>query len=380
MEDKRDYYEVLGVSRSASAEEIKKAYRRLARRHHPDVNPTDTTAEVRFKEINEAYEVLSNAEKRQMYDRFGHSAVNGNAQGPGGYGFNMDFGGFGDIFDMFFGGGSRQSTRERPSAERGSDLRYDVQLTLEEAATGVERKIRLTRMEACSACNGTGVAEGSRPEACPTCHGTGQVRQQQQTFLGTQIRITACPRCHGEGHIITNPCKECGGHGRVRKTSEKTVKIPAGVDDGTRIRIPGEGEAGLRGGPAGDLYVITYVKHHDFFERRGNDIWCEVPVTFVQAALGATVKVRTLAGEEKLSIAEGTQNGEVYTLRNHGIPDPHGRGRGDQNVIIKVQTPAKVSEEQKKLLREFAELRGENLEVHEEKGFFERVKDVLGGR
>lgn len=378
MADKRDYYDVLGVPRSASADEIKKAYRRLARKHHPDVNPNDNDADVRFKEINEAYEVLSNSEKRDMYDRFGHNAVNG---GPGGFGgFDVDFGGFGDIFDMFFGGGARQATRERPVAERGSDLRYDLELTLEEAATGVERKIRLNRLETCSVCLGSGAAPGSHPETCMMCHGTGQVRQQQQTFLGTQIRISSCPRCRGEGHIISDPCDECRGQGRARKTMEKAVRVPAGVDDGMRIRIPGEGEAGIRGGAPGDLYIITNIKPHEIFQRRGNDIWCEVPVSFAQAALGATIKVRTLSGEENLHIAEGTQNDEVYTLRGMGMPDPRGRGRGDLNAVVKVQTPTKLSEEQRDILKQFAEMRGESLERHEEKGFFERMKDVFSGR
>lgn len=377
MAEKKDYYEVLGVSRTATADEIKKTYRRLARKHHPDVNPGDDDA--RIKEINEAYEVLSDAEKRSMYDQFGHSAVNGGA-GPGYGGFTVDFGGFGDIFDMFFGTGGRGAAREGSAVERGSDLRYDLELTLEEAATGVDKNIRLTRPESCETCHGSGAAPGSKPETCPMCHGAGQVRQQQQTFLGTQIRIAACPKCGGEGRIVTDPCKECGGQGRVRRTSEKPIHIPAGVDDGTRIRIPGEGEAGLRGGPPGDLYVITHVKPHKVFERRGNDLWREITVSFTQAALGATVKVGTLLGEESLNMAEGTQNGEVYTLRSMGMPDPRSNRKGDLNVVIKVKTPSRLSDGEKELLRRFAELRGENIEIHEDKGFFERVKDVLGGR
>jgi len=384
MAEKRDYYEVLEVSKTASTEEIKRSYRRLARQHHPDVNPGDKEAEERFKEITEAYEVLSDPEKRAMYDRFGHSAVNGTP--GGGYGgFTVDFGdfgGFGDIFDMFFGGGtgSRYATRERTGPERGADLRYDIDLTLEEVSTGVERTIKLTRLETCDVCNGSGAAPGSQPETCPTCHGTGQVRQQQQTFLGTQIRITTCPRCGGEGRIITNPCNECGGRGRVRRTSERTVTIPAGVEDGMRVRVPNEGEAGLRGGPPGDLYIITHVKPHEIFERRGNDIWSETTITFPQAALGTVVKVRTLTGTEDLRIAEGTQHGEIYTLRGMGLPDLRGRGKGDLNVVVKVQTPTRLSEEEKNLLRQFAELRGETIEEQEGKGFFERVKDALGGR
>lgn len=382
MADKRDYYEVLGVSKSADQDDIKKAYRRLARKHHPDVNPGDESADAKFKEINEAYEVLSDPEKRGMYDQFGHSAVNGGANGyPPGYGgFSVDFGGFGDIFDMFFGAGARQSTRERPVAERGSDLRYDLELTLEEAAAGVERKIRLSKLETCDVCHGSGAAEGGSVETCPTCRGAGQVRQQQQTFLGTQVRITTCPRCGGEGRIITNPCEKCGGQGRVRQTSEKTVQIPAGVDDGTRIRVPGEGEAGVRGGAPGDLYIVTFIKPHEIFERRGSDLWCEVEVPFTQAVLGATIKVKTLDGEENMHIAEGTQHGEVYTLRGMGMPDPRGRGRGDLNVIVKIKVPTRLSEDEKNLLKQLAEMRGEDIGSQEEKGFFERVRDALGGR
>lgn len=380
MADKRDYYEILGVPRTASTEDVKRAYRRLARKHHPDVNPNDSSAEEKFKEINEAYAVLADPGKKEMYDRFGHSAVAAGSPGPGDYGFGVDFGGFGDIFDMFFGTGTRQATRERPVAERGADLRYDVDLTLEEAATGVDHEVRITRNVTCNACGGSGASAGSRAETCPTCRGTGRVREQQQTFFGPQILIATCPRCGGQGRVISHPCPECQGEGRVRRTTRKVVHIPAGVDNGTRVRVSGEGEAGLRGGPPGDLYVITHIRPHPVFERRGNDLWCEKTVTFAQAALGATVKVRTLEGEEALHLAEGTQHDEVYLLRGKGMPDPRGRGRGDLDVIVKVHTPTRLSEEQKKLLRQLAEMRGENVEVHEGKGFFERVKDALGGR
>lgn len=382
MADKRDYYEILGLQRGASADEIKRAYRRLARKHHPDVNPGDHEAEDRFKELNEAYEVLSDSQKREMYDRFGHNAVNGGAPGGAGDygGFNVDFGGFGDIFDMFFGGGARASAQDRSGPERGSDLRYDLEMTLEEVAIGVEKKIRFTHFETCNVCHGSGAAEGSKPETCSTCHGAGQVRQHQQTFLGTQIRVTACPKCNGEGRIITNPCRECGGHGRVKKIVEKTVGIPAGVDNGSRIRIPREGDAGVRGGAQGDLYIVTHVRPHEIFERRGEDVWRELDVTFTQAALGATIKVKTLTGEESLHIEHGTQNGEVYTLRGKGMPDPRGHGQGNLNVVINVQVPTKLKEEEKKLLRQLAEMRGEEIHEHEDKGFFKRVKDVLGGR
>lgn len=378
MADKRDYYEVLGVSRNAGASDIKKAFRRLAREHHPDVNPGDHSAEARFKELNEAYQVLSDPEKREVYDRYGHSGVD-QSFGTNFTGFG-DFGGFGDIFDMFFGGGGMgRGARTRPGAERGSDLRYDQQMTLEEAAQGLEITIPITRLETCDDCEGSGAEPGSHPETCSMCHGSGQVRQQQQTILGAQIRITTCPKCHGEGSTISNPCRSCGGQGRRKQSSEKTVQIPAGVDTGTRIRVPGEGEAGLRGGPPGDLYIIIHVAKHDYFERRGSDLWCQIPVSFPLAALGTTLDVRTIDGTERLQIAPGTQPGEVYTLRSKGMPDPSGGTVGDLNVLIKVQTPTHLNDEQKTLLRQFAESRGEEVTETRDKGLFERVKDAFSG-
>jgi molecular chaperone DnaJ len=382
MPDKRDYYEILGVSQSATADEIKKAYRRLARQHHPDVNPNDNEAEERFKEIAEAYEILSDQQKRAAYDRFGHAGING------GYENGVDFGagfsgGFGDIFDMFFGSGfGRQGAtyERRPTAERGADLRYDLELTLEEVAAGVEKNIRISRLEECETCGGSGAREGSEPETCSVCHGAGQVRQQTQTFFGTSIRVGVCPRCRGEGKVVSDPCSDCGGQGRLRKTRERTVEVPAGVDNGTRIRLTGEGDAGVRGGPAGDLYVITFVRQHDVFERRGDDIWCEVPVSFAQASLGATIEVPVLGGFDTLSINEGTQSGDVYTLKGKGIPEINGRGTGDEKIIIRVETPTKLNDEQRELLKQFADLRGEKLVPPKEKGLFERVKDVFGGR
>lgn len=377
MAEKRDYYQILGVSRNASQNDIKRAFRSLAREHHPDVNPGDHSAETRFKELNEAYQVLSDPEKREVYDRYGHAGVD-QSYGANFSGFG-DFGGFGDIFDMFFGGGGRTTRTGRPAAERGGDLRYDQEMTLEEAAHGLEITIPITRMEKCDACSGSGAEPGSHPETCSMCHGAGQVRQQQQTILGAQIRITTCPRCHGEGSTISSPCKKCGGQGRVRRTSEKTIQIPAGVDTGTRIRVPGEGDVGLKGGPAGDLYIIFHVKKHDYFERRGNDLWCQVPISMPVAALGTTIEVRTIDGTEKLHIAAGTQPGEVYTLRGKGMPDPSEGLVGDLNVLIKVQTPTHLNDEQKTLLRQFAESRGEEVNETREKGLFERVKDAFSG-
>lgn len=377
MAEKRDYYEVLGVSRSASANDIKRAFRSLARAHHPDVNPGDHSAEARFKELNEAYQVLSDPEKREVYDRYGHEGVN-QSYGANFTGFG-DFGGFGDIFDMFFGGGGVRGGPSRPSAERGGDLRYDHEMTLEEAAHGVEITIPITRMGNCDACSGSGAEPGSHPETCSMCHGNGQVRQQQQTILGAQIRITTCPKCHGEGSTISNPCRACGGSGRHRQTAERTVQIPAGVDTGTRIRVPGEGDAGLRGGPPGDLYIIIRVRKHDYFERRGSDLWCQIKISFALAALGTTVEVRTIDATERLHIAAGTQPGEVYTLRGKGMPDPSNGMVGDLNVLIKVETPTRLNDEQKTLLKQFAESRGEEVIDSREKSLFERVKDAFSG-
>ncbi len=374
MADKRDYYEVLGVERGAGQDEIKRAFRRLAREHHPDVSEEKANAEARFKEINEAYQVLSDPEKREVYDRYGHRGLEQTYDGGA-----AGFGGLGDIFDIFFGGEGRTPGRSRSGAERGNDLRHDVELTLEESARGVERHIRFERMELCQSCSGSGAQAGTHHETCNLCHGAGQVRQQQQSFFGAQIRITTCPRCHGEGRVIGSPCGTCHGQGRVHKTVSKTVEIPAGVDTGMRIRLTGEGDAGLRGGPRGDLYIVTHVRKHDFFERRGNDLWRQAPIGFPLAALGGMIEVRTIDGTEKLEVSPGTQPQEVYSLRGKGMPDPSGRGRGDLNVILTVETPTKLTDEQKDLLRKFAESRGEEINESQGKSFFERVKDAFSG-
>lgn len=377
MTDKRDYYEILGVNRNASPNEIKQAFRSLALEHHPDVNSGDREAEARFKEINEAYQVLSDPEKREVYDRYGHQ---GFEQGYGGSDFGGfgDFGGIGDIFDMFFGAaGAAGSTRSRSGAERGNDLRYDVELSLQEAAHGVNRVVRLSRMETCEPCGGSGARPGSHPETCGVCHGSGQVRQQVQSFFGAQIRITACPKCHGEGRVITSPCDDCSGQGRARKTIEKSVDIPAGVDNDMRIRLGGEGDAGRRGGPSGDLYIFTHVRPHEFFERRGSDLWCKISVGFALAALGGSIDVRTIDGSEQLNLPPGTQSGETYKLKGKGMPDPNTGRVGDQNVVIRVQTPTKLNDEQKELLRQFAAQRGEEIREVHDKSFFERVKDAF---
>ena len=374
--DKPDYYEVLGVSRSATEAEIKRAYRRLARHHHPDVNPEDCEAEDRFKGINEAYEVLSDSRKREMYDRFGHAGV-----GVEGHGFGPEgpFGHFSDIFDAFFGGGFRETVSE-PFVRRGADLRCDLELTLEEVLTGTQKGIRITRLETCDACEGTGSASKSQPQTCQTCRGSGQVRRQASQLGMFSFVVSACPICRGEGRVLPDPCRKCAGEGRARKTSDRTISIPPGVEDGTRIRVSREGEAGLRGGSPGDLYVVTHIKPHEMFERRGSDLWCEASVTMTQAALGCAVEAKTLDGSEVLQLDEGTQHGDVYRLRGRGLPHMGGGGRGDLNAVIRVRVPTRLKERERKLLSELAEARGENPHPTAEKSLFERVRDAFTGR
>src|SRR5258708_21735603 len=292
MTQKRDYYEVLGVSRTATADEIKRAYRTLARKYHPDVNK-ESGAETNFKEINEAYEILSEDNKRSAYDRFGHAAVNSGAAGGAGFG-SAGMGGFGDIFDIFFGGGAGARTGGASMAERGDDLRQDIEITLEEATLGAEKTISFTRREACDICGGNGAKPGSKVETCPTCRGAGVVRHTQNTLLGTFQTTSTCGRCRGEGRAVGSPCSQCNGSGRMRKTRERTIKIPAGVDSGSRVRLGCEGDAGSRGGEHGDPFIGQYVKHHEIFERRNNDLYCEVPVSFVRASLGGQITVPTI--------------------------------------------------------------------------------------
>ena len=385
-ESKRDYYEILGISRDASADDIKKSYRQLARKFHPDVNQGDASAEDKFKEVGEAYEVLSDAQKRGAYDRFGHTASGGGAGGFGGGGGFEGFGGGGgldDILNVFFGGGGGG---RRPGPQRGEDLRYDMEVTLEEALRGGEKTIQVPRTENCETCGGNGAAPGTKPDTCVQCGGTGATRQVQQTILGTVQTSVTCPRCQGRGQVVKSPCGGCAGRGKIRKTRELKVPIPPGVDDGMQLPIRGEGEAGTLNGPPGDLYIFFGVKEHESFERDGMDLYISQPLTFVQAALGDTISVRTLSGDSvSLTIPEGTQNGTRFKLRGHGMPNIRNRNqRGDLTVVIAVQVPTKLSDEERKSLRHFAELRGEvagqTPEHHESgKGLWERIKHAVKG-
>ncbi|MHB8946669.1 MAG: molecular chaperone DnaJ [Bacillota bacterium] len=355
MADKRDYYEILGVERSAGQDEIKRAYRQLARQHHPDANPGDASAGERFKEINEAYEVLSDPAKRSRYDQFGHAGLGRGANGGGG----ADFGPFGDIggiFDAFFGG-ARPSGRRGP--EPGADLRYDMELSLEEAATGVTREIQFTRWDSCPICGGSGAKPGTKPVVCEKCHGTGELRFTQSGFFGQFVNVRPCDRCGGTGRIIQTPCPDCKGKGRVYRPRKLEVKLPPGVDDGSRLRLQGEGEGGPRGGPSGDLYVVINVKAHPVFKRDGTEIYCDVPIGFVQAALGVEIEVPTLDGPSSLKVPEGTQTGTVFRLKGKGLPSLRGYGRGDEHVRVVIQTPKRLSAEQRRALLDFAKASGE---------------------
>lgn len=370
MAEKRDYYEVLGVEKGASEDEIKKAYRKLAKANHPDLHPGDKECEERFKEVNEAYEVLSDPDKRAKYAQFGHAAFDPSAGGPGGAGFG-GFGGFGDIFgggfgDIFgdiFGGGFGGGQQQRSGPRRGENLRVRLNITFEEAAFGCEKEINVGRVEQCPDCKGTGCAPGTTPEVCPDCKGTGSVRTTQRTPFGMVQTSGACKKCGGRGKIIHQPCPRCGGRGAVRKNQTIKVKIPAGIDDGQTLNLRGKGNAGLDGGPAGDLLITVFVKPHPLFERDGNSVLMEMPVSFAQAALGAEIEVPTIDGRVKLTIPEGTQPGSVFRLRGKGIPylQSKGGGRGDQFVTITVTVPKNMTAEQKERLRAYAEAMNESV-------------------
>ena len=372
----RDYYDVLGVSREATKDEIKRAYRKLAREYHPDVNPGDKSAEEKLKTINEAYEVLSDDENRARYDQFGHLGQDGGGFGGGGTGF----GGFGvgDIFDMFFGN-DFTAERRHNAPQQGRDIRVDVSLDFEEAAFGVEKKIRVRRSEQCGVCHGSGAKEGTRPTTCPTCGGTGQTKVSRKTPFGYFQTVHPCDRCGGEGTVIEDPCRECGGKGYMEKKRVINVKIPSGVDSDSRLRVAGEGDAGIRGGSPGDLYVFITVKPHEFFRRRGYDVLYELPITFVQAALGCEVNTPTLDGDIALKIPEGTQSDTVLRLRGKGIEHLQKNTRGDQLVKVKVVTPSNLTEEQKEILRKFDNTCVDANHQVGQKGFFKRVKDAFMG-
>lgn len=372
----RDYYEILGVSRNASQDELKSAFRRLARQYHPDVN-NSPDAEEHFKEINEAYAVLSDSEKRAAYDRFGHAGVRGPGGGPD---INVDFSDFADIFgDLFgFGGFGRSSRRARNAPRRGGDLQYRVDLTFEEAVFGVEKEIEITRDEICETCNGSGAEPGTTPKRCPTCNGAGEVRQVRQTILGSMVQVATCPTCNGQGETIDTPCHICQGRGQVRKTRKKVVNIPAGVDTGTQIRLAGEGQPGINGGPNGNLYIVIQVKQHKYFRRREYDILMDLNINVAQAVLGAEVEVPTVDGPDTLRIPAGTQPGKVLHLRNKGVPHLRGNGRGDQLVVVNVEIPNRLNQEQRELFEELAKSLGSEVRP-QERGFLDWLKEALGG-
>ncbi len=367
----RDYYEVLGVSREASGDEIKRAYRALARRHHPDVSDDKSKAEHRFKEINEAYEVLSDPKKRTQYDRFGYVG-NGASAGAGDFGFGP--GGFGDIFEMFFGNARGPAHARRAGPERGSDLRYDVEISLEEAFAGTTREIAFDRLAQCAPCKGSGAKSGTIIVPCDRCGGSGMVRSARQTPLGQMVTQMPCTRCGGEGHVVEHPCESCGGRGRTETPTQLTVTVPAGVDDGSRIRIAGNGEGGARGGPAGDLYVYLTIAPHRLFKREGRDTFVNVPVSFSEAALGATIEVPSLAGDVEMTLPPGTQSGTTLRLRGYGMPTVRGSHHGDHHVTVHVVVPTKLNKRQRDLLEEYALAGGDAIE---ERTFFERVKDAF---
>ncbi len=372
---KRDYYEVLGVPRDADDNTIKSAYRKLARQYHPDVNKAENSAE-NFKEVNEAYEVLSSPEKRQVYDRYGHQAAQGFGQGAGAPG---GFGGFGDIsdlFDEFFGGFAGGRAARGPV--RGNDLRYDLEVTFQEAVFGTEKEIEIPRLERCPQCNGSGAEPGTSPVRCPQCNGTGEIRRAQQTILGQFVNVQTCPRCQGEREIVTTPCSMCKGQKRIPNTRKLSINIPGGVDDGTRIRLAGEGEPGQRGGPTGSLYVVLHVQSHPVFEREENDILLDLPVNIVQASLGAEIEIPTLDGPMKVTIRPGTQHGEVLRQRGKGVPVLRTNRRGDQLTRVRVVVPEKLNERQRQLLQELGTELGVESLGKDNRSFFEKFIDAVG--
>ncbi len=375
MAEKRDYYEVLGIQKGASEDEIKKAYKKLARKYHPDMNPGDKEAEEKFKEVNEANEVLSDPEKKARYDQFGFAGVDPNygaGAGGGAYGGGFDFGDLGDIFGSFFGGGFGGGQRRNPNApQRGESIRASVSVSFTEAAFGCEKSVTLERSEQCPTCKGNGCAPGTTPEICPDCHGTGTVQTRRQTPMGVFASNGPCRKCGGTGRLIHQPCPDCRGTGAVRKRKTIKVNIPAGIDHGQTISLRGQGNTGKNGGPAGDLLITVMVQPHELFRRDGVDVFCEAPITFAQAVLGAELEIPTIDGKVKYSIPEGTQTGTVFRLKGKGIPVLNGRGRGDQYVTVTIETPRNLNKEQKEALRRFSETLGES-NYEKRKSFFKK--------
>lgn len=377
MAEKRDFYEVLGVSKSASEDEIKKAYRKLAKQYHPDLNPDDKSAEAKFKEVNEAYEVLADNDKKARYDQFGHAGVDPNFGGGAGDPFQGAGFDFTDIFDSFFGGGFGGSRRTNPNApRRGSDTQASVVISFEEAAKGCKKNISYQQIELCEDCHGSGAEAGTSPKTCPNCNGTGQVKISQRTPFGVVQSAQTCDHCRGAGKIVEKPCAKCDGKGRVRRKKSIEVAIPAGIDDEQVLSVGGRGNAGMNGGPAGDLHVAVSVRPHAIFERRGNDVWCEMPITFTQAALGAEVTVPTLDGKVSYKIHEGTQPGDTFKLRGKGIQSLHGRSKGDQFVRIIVEIPKSLNKKQKEMLRELDKATDDK-NYQKKKSFFSTIKDMM---
>ena len=379
-EQKRDYYEVLGVAKDASEEQIKKAYRKLAKENHPDLHPGDKQSEARFKEVNEAYEVLSSTDKKSKYDQFGHAGVDPSyGAGQGGYGGG--FGGFGEDFDLgsifesFFGGGGT-SARSRNAPQKGSSLRFTMMLTFKEAVFGCEKEIQASRSESCPDCGGSGAEKGTSAETCPVCHGAGQVRTTQRSPLGMFSSTSACRNCAGTGRVIKTPCHACRGSGHITRQRTILVKVPARIDEGQTLPLYGQGNAGANGGPAGDILVQIQVRPHPLFTREATAIQCEIPVTFVQATLGAELEVPTVDGPVKYTMPEGTQSGTTFRLKGKGVPVLGGKGRGDQYVTVSVEIPKNLSEKQKDLLREFGSTVGEQ-NYARRRSFFDKIKDAL---
>jgi molecular chaperone DnaJ len=380
-EEKRDYYEVLGLQKGASEDEIKKAFKTMARKYHPDLHPGDAEAEEKFKEINEAFGVLSDPEKKSRYDQFGHAGVDPNyGGGAGGYG-GGGFGGFGDmndIFDSIFGGfGGRRSQPNPNAPKRGADTKVSVTIDFLEACKGVEKTVDIQRLERCTQCNGTGADGNSTKTTCTVCNGSGQRVERRQSLFGTMETVVTCSACSGKGQMIQNPCSKCKGAGRSRTKSSFSVKIPAGIDDGQTMRLTGKGDAGLNGGPNGDAFLTIYVKKHPVFEREGTDIYCEMPISYAQAVLGAEITVPTIDGNVSYTIAEGTQSGTKFRLRGKGVKYINREARGDQYVTVTVEVPKKLSKKQKELLREFDESLDDEKNNSGIKGFFDKLKDIF---